>query len=364
MITATRVLGFSTAHLMPMAACPFPRVDLFFFHAMVDHSSKPFCPGAALTDTELIAAILAGDTRAFERLINQHKRTLFRTARAILRDDAEAVQEAFLQAYRGLGAFRGEAKLSTWLVSIAANAALMRRRRHVRASLAIPLDGNAGAAEREGVSQAPGPESGAARADIRQLLEDQIEALPDYYRTVFRLRAVEDLNVAQTAARLGISEATVRSRYFRARSLLREGMARQWDKPASLDCPILITERDRKRLMLLKPHAALLREIDRAVVISPQAASVAGAVTMNTQVFYTDETSGGKRHLNLVYPQQAGGCACCVSILDPVGTALLGLSAGQAIEWDFADGSHRLRVNKVVDHDCPINAAASQSAQR
>jgi regulator of nucleoside diphosphate kinase len=75
-------------------------------------------------------------------------------------------------------------------------------------------------------------------------------------------------------------------------------------------------------------------------------------------VFYTDETIGGKQHLNLVYPEEAGGCACCVSILAPVGTALLGLTPGQAIDWDFPDGSHhRLRVDEVLGHNCPINAA-------
>src|SRR5689334_10706942 len=211
--------------------------------------------------------------RAFERLMNLHKSALFRTARAILRDDAEAedaVQEAFLQAYRGLASFRGEAKLSTWLVSIAVNAALMRRRRHVREALAMPLEG-AGVA--------------AARADICQLLQEQIDALPDYYQAAFRLRAIDELTVAEAAATLGISQATVRSRYFRARSLLREGLTRESNKPASLECPIVITDRDRKRLMRLKPNAALLREIDRAVLISPQAASDAHAVTMNSQVF-------------------------------------------------------------------------------
>jgi RNA polymerase sigma factor (sigma-70 family) len=284
-----------------------------------------------------------------------------RTARVILRDDAEAeeaVQDAFIQAYRGLDSFRGEAKLSTWLVSIAANEALMRRRRRVRSALAIPIDDSADAAERDGISEAPGPESQAADSDLRRVLEERIEALPDYFRSVFRLRALDELTVGETAAALGISQATVRSRFFRARSLLRESMAQQSHKPASLDSPIRVTERDMKRLLLLKPHAALLREIDRAVVISPRAAAMAGAVTMNSQVFYTDETIGGKQHLNLVYPEEAGGCACCVSVLAPVGTALLGLTPGQAIEWDFPDGSHhRLRVDKVVGHDCPINAA-------
>lgn len=316
----------------------------------------------ALTDIQLVASIVAGDMRAFERLMNLHKSALFRTARAILRDDAEAedaVQEAFLQAYRGLASFRGEAKLSTWLVSIAVNAALMRRRRHVREALAMPLEGAGVAAEREGISKAPGPDGLAARADICQLLQEQIDALPDYYQAAFRLRAIDELTVAEAAATLGISQATVRSRYFRARSLLREGLTRESNKPASLECPIVITDRDRKRLMRLKPNAALLREIDRAVLISPQAASTAHAVTMNSQVFYTDETRGDQRHLNLVYPQEAGGCVCCVSVLDPIGTALFGLSAGQAIEWDFPDGSHRLRVNNVIHRDCPINTAST-----
>jgi RNA polymerase sigma-70 factor (ECF subfamily) len=318
-------------------------------------------PAERTADMELAARILSGDLRAFEALMYSNKRTLLRTARAILRDDAEAedaVQEAFIRAYRGLRNFRGKAKLSTWLVRIAANEALMRRRRRVRAALAVPLDTGADAAERDAVSPAPGPENAAGGEDLRRMIEDEIEALPDYYRAVFRLRAVEELSVAETAARLGISPATVRSRLFRARNLLRESMARESDKPASLESPILITERDRKRIMLLKPHAALLREIDRAVVISSHDATLAGAVTMNSQVFYTDETSGAKGHLNLVYPHQADGCACCVSVLDPIGTALLGVSAGQVIQWDFPDGGHCLRVNKVIGRDCPINAGA------
>ena len=171
------------------------------------------------TDTELIGRILSGDMRALETLMRLHNRTLFRTARAILRDDAEAedaVQDAYLQAHRKLGSFRGESKLSTWLVRIAANEALMRRRRIPR--LAEPP-------ELEGVSDAPGPQDDAERAEMRRLLEAHIDALPDGYRTVFILRALEELSVDETAAALGIPQATVRSRYFRARGLLRTWMA-------------------------------------------------------------------------------------------------------------------------------------------
>src|SRR5687767_5124408 len=182
-------------------------------------------PSERPTDTELIARILSGDRRAMETLMRLHNRTLFRTARAILRDDAEAedaVQEAYLQAYRKLSTFRGESKLSTWLVRITANEALMRRRRNSRPAEA--------AEQHEAVSEAPGPQDDAERAQMRRLLEAHIDALPDGYRAVFVLRAVEELSVEETAAALDIPDATVRSRFFRARGLLRESLARDIDR--------------------------------------------------------------------------------------------------------------------------------------
>jgi len=310
-----------------------------------------------VTDTDLVANTLAGDMGALKALMRMHHRMLFRTARAILRDDAEAedaVQEACMQAFRALATFRGESKLSTWLVRITVNEALMRRRRNAKAAARTDIEPD------ELASDQAGPERTAHRGEMRQLLEARIGALPEGYRAVFLMRAIEDLTVEETAAALGIPEVTVRTRYFRARNLLRKSMKDDVAPRSSLDSPLLITEEDRRRLVRLKPNAALLREIDRAKVVSPKVAVMADAVTMNTQVFYTDETSGVHQHLNLVYPQEAGGCACCVSILAPVGTALLGLSAGQAIEWDFPDGARRrLRVDQVIHHDCPINGASA-----
>jgi RNA polymerase sigma-70 factor (ECF subfamily) len=310
-----------------------------------------------LTDSELVASILAGDTRAFEALVHRHKRRLLRTARAILGNDADAedaVQEALFQAYRALGNFRGASRLSTWLVRIAANEALTRRR---SAKAAAP----AGEVEPDDVaSEVPGPDGAALAGDMLARLQAELSALPEVYRAVFKLRALDQLAVDETAAALGIPEATVRTRYFRARGLLRESMAREWDQPSSLESPLLIIKEDLERLRLLRPHAALLREIGRAAVVSVMKAARADAVTMNSQVDYTDEATGAHRHVNIVYPDEAGGCACCVSILAPVGTALIGLSAGQAIEWDFPDGTRRrLLVNKVVQRDCPLNTASS-----
>jgi regulator of nucleoside diphosphate kinase len=79
---------------------------------------------------------------------------------------------------------------------------------------------------------------------------------------------------------------------------------------------------------------------------------------MNSQVVYTDETTGMRRQVNIVFPHEVGGCACGVSILTQVGSALIGLAPGQTIDWQFADGmQHRLRVDRVIHRDCPLRAA-------
>jgi RNA polymerase sigma-70 factor (ECF subfamily) len=185
---------------------------------------------AKRTDEELVAGIRAGDCGAMEALMRRHNRVLYRTARAILRDDAEAedaVQEAYIQAFRALGSFRGEAKVSTWLVRIAANAALMRRRRAARSANVVPIDGES--LGEPMTDDAAGPERLAFGGQMRRLLEARIDALPDAYREVFMLRAVEELSVEETAAALEMPEATVRTRYFRARGLLRESLAKEVD---------------------------------------------------------------------------------------------------------------------------------------
>lgn len=192
-------------------------------------------PAEGLTDVELVEQIRGGEISALEVLMRRHNRTLYRTARAILRDDAEAedaVQETYLRAYRALGTFRGESKLSTWLVRITANEALMRRRRKSGTAMVVPMDSAALAGDKwdEPMSDEPGPERDALRSQMRRILETRIDALPDTYRAVFVLRALEELSVEETAAALGIPEATVRTRYFRARGLLRESLARDVDR--------------------------------------------------------------------------------------------------------------------------------------
>ena len=190
-----------------------------------------------LSDSEFAQRIAAGDQLAFEVLMRKYNRMLYRTSRAILRDDAEAedaLQIAYLHIYRSIDGFRGESKLSTWLTRIVVNEALMRARKRSRESAVIPLEsvtdeeGNILGSEGSAAS-VERPDTAAMRGEMRALIERRIDALPDAFRTVFVLRALEELSVEETAVCLGIPEPTVRTRFFRARSLLRESLAKEVD---------------------------------------------------------------------------------------------------------------------------------------
>ena len=190
---------------------------------------------AATTDAELAERAASGDERAFEAIMRRHNRLLFRTARSILKSDAEsedALQEAYLHAWRALATYRSESKLSTWLVRIVINEALGRLRR--RSAQVIPLDtamDSTDPATQESMHDDPDqrPEQAAMRAQVRRLMEARIDTLPEAFRSVFMLRAVQELSVEEVSTALQLPEATVRTRYFRARGLLREGLSRDVD---------------------------------------------------------------------------------------------------------------------------------------
>jgi RNA polymerase sigma-70 factor (ECF subfamily) len=201
------------------------------------HAATP--DPSALDDDGLLNRIRAGDRDAFTLLMRRYNRRLYRVARSVLRDDAEAedaLQDAYLQAYRALPTFRGDAALGTWLTRIVVNAALMRQRKTGRLAEVIELGADYGADDApaphgmdDHQTDAAQPELAALRAQTRRLIETGIDKLPAAFRTVFVLRAVEELSVEETAATLDIPEATVRTRYFRARAMLREALAREID---------------------------------------------------------------------------------------------------------------------------------------
>ena len=192
----------------------------------------------ACSDAELVSLAIAGNDLAFAQIMRRYNRLLFRTARSILKNDddtQDALQDAYMRGWRALASFRADARLSTWLVRIVINEALERLRRHgAQSAQVVPLNA---AMDNDGETlemQMPAnpdeqPEPSAMRAQLRQQIEARIDTLPDAFRTVFMLRGVEEMSVEEVAAVLDIPEATVRSRFFRARGLLREGLSRDVD---------------------------------------------------------------------------------------------------------------------------------------
>lgn len=190
-------------------------------------------------DGTLAQGVRAQDPRAFEALMRQYNRRLYRVARSLLRDAAEAedaLQECYLHAFRSFDNFRGEASLATWLTRIVVNECTSRLRKQARRDNIVPIVAvDPDSEEGQAMADIPPsvdtetPDRALGRADMRRLLERKIDLLPQDFRAVFMLRAVEELTVEETAKCLGIPEATVRTRHFRARSLLREALAQELD---------------------------------------------------------------------------------------------------------------------------------------
>jgi RNA polymerase sigma-70 factor (ECF subfamily) len=189
------------------------------------------------TDEELVRRVARGEIALFEVLLRRHDQRVYRTIRAILRDEDEtedAMQQAWLAAYLHLGDFEGTAPFATWLVRIAANEALQRLRRRGRV-VAVPA-----AAEEERMDpHADDPEERAAAREAARLVERAVDRLPAHYRVVFVLREVEGLSTADTAQALGIGEDAAKVRLHRARALLRRALEDVVDRGARDAFPFL-----------------------------------------------------------------------------------------------------------------------------
>jgi RNA polymerase sigma-70 factor (ECF subfamily) len=188
---------------------------------MSQPSIQPAAGPATLSDEEVVARVLAGDTSLFEILMRRYNQRLFRVARGILADDAEAedvMQEAYVRAFRELAGFRGEARFATWLTRIACHEALARA--HKRRRL-VPIEGSAPPEPR---AQAPGPEREMENRELYALLQQAVEALPDPLRAVFCLREIEGLSTEQSADALGLTSENVWVRLHRAKRSLRQAL--------------------------------------------------------------------------------------------------------------------------------------------
>jgi RNA polymerase sigma-70 factor (ECF subfamily) len=187
---------------------------------------------AGRDDGALLDRLRQGDGAAAALVMQRHNRALWRIARGILRDEAEAeeaVQDAYMRAFTSAAGFRGEASLSTWLARIVINEALRRLgRRRPTADLSAIAEGTAARHPHPLAMPPPTPEQAAARAQIRRLVEQAVDALPRPFRLVFLMRVVEQMSTEETAAALHIPPATVKTRLHRANQQLRQSLGAEF----------------------------------------------------------------------------------------------------------------------------------------
>jgi RNA polymerase sigma-70 factor (ECF subfamily) len=178
----------------------------------------------SLSDEQVVALVLEGQTALFEVLMRRHNERIYRAARAILRDERESedvMQQAYVNAYAALRQFDGRAAFATWLTRIAVNEALARVRKRGRYTA---LDEEAAGVEDSMITQAADPERQAFARELGGLLEAAVDGLPDGQREVFMLRDVEGLSTAETAESLGVSEDVIKTRLSRARAAIRRDL--------------------------------------------------------------------------------------------------------------------------------------------
>ena len=182
-------------------------------------------------EARIIASILGGDTEQYHDLIRPYERSIYKMALSFMKNESDAedvVQEAFLKAFRKLADFRGQAKFSTWLISITLNEARSRLRRHAVVRMESLED-----TPDEGGPIAPAllrdwrevPSEALERKEIRQMLEQAIGHLSPIYREVLLLRDVEEFSIDETASALAITSGTVKVRLHRARMMMQKELA-------------------------------------------------------------------------------------------------------------------------------------------
>src|ERR1700689_3085191 len=195
-------------------------------------------PAVASDDLDLVHASKRGDVTAFEQLVKRYDRKLLRIAQSVTHnreDSQDAVQEAFLKAFKHLGEFREDSKFSTWLIRITVNQSLMKLRKQratKEASLDDDFQADGSVLPKEVTDWAPNPEQLYWTSELRDILIKCLEELSPILRLVFVLRDVEGLTIDQTLEVMNVSETAVKARLWRARLQLRESLNKYFSKQA------------------------------------------------------------------------------------------------------------------------------------
>jgi len=195
----------------------------------------------AVQEAELLKALREGREEAFETLVRAHSGRMLSVCRRILRNDEEAkdaVQEAFVSAFRGLSSFEGASLLGTWLHRIAVNASLMRlrsKKRRPEESIdeLLPTFRDDGHARVEPRDFSPSALQLVESRETREFVRGCVDRLPEIYRVVLLLRDIEEMDTSEAAEVLGVSEGVVKVRLHRARHALRRLLGERFEEPPS-----------------------------------------------------------------------------------------------------------------------------------
>jgi len=207
----------------------------------------------AWSDEEIVARVLAGETMLYELIMRRYNQRLYRTVRAILRDENETedvMQDAYVRAYQHLNQFAGRSSFGTWLTRIAVHEALARLRNRGRL---MQLDEGSSEADTSMLySRSENPEQQTSNAELGSLLEEAILSLPEQFRAVVMLRDVEEMSTAETAETLEISEENVKTRLHRGHALLRKGLLARVSSRATSAFPFMGARCDRMVVHVLE----------------------------------------------------------------------------------------------------------------
>jgi RNA polymerase sigma-70 factor (ECF subfamily) len=195
------------------------------------HLARAEQEGVELTDEAIVCRVLNGETALYELLMRRHNQRMYRTIRAVLRDDAEAedaMQQAWLATYTHLAQFRAEARFTTWMLRIAVNEALGRLRQRKRLVLVTADVDVEDSMHSDGADARGGnPERQMSARQLGAVLEGLVVALPDNLRLVFVMREIDGLSTNEVAAVLALSEDNVKTRLHRAKAALRDKLTAQ-----------------------------------------------------------------------------------------------------------------------------------------
>ena len=177
----------------------------------------------ALTDAQIVELVRSGERALFEVLMRRHNQRLYRVVRAVMKNEQDVedvMQQAYVNAFIHLHQFEERSQFSTWLTRIALNEAFGRRRRMQMVDR-VPSGDEESSAVHAMRSTLPDPEHQTYTRELRRLIEEAIDALPEGYRLVLILRDVEGLSTSETGESLGLGADVIKTRLHRARAMLR-----------------------------------------------------------------------------------------------------------------------------------------------